>query len=168
MPLLEPDQLYTPGGLRLSRALFKEMNDGSSQPYFTLGRDKGELPSLRGIFIELVEDDPTEVTFAEHVFGDYSFWVHLTKAKWMQSHLEEWRLITDSRRKAKAFKAIVKEAEGNGQTSGFTAAKYLIDEPWKDKRNPKTKEAVKKSTETASKAVQGDIARMQDFMKKQG
>lgn len=166
MSLIKEEQLYTPGGVRLSRALFKEMNDGSSDPFFTLGRSKDGLPSLRSIFIPMVVEDPTELEFAEYVFGDYSFWVHLTKCRWMEPHLEEWRMIADTKRKVNAFKSIAKEAQGNHDRSALSAARYLIEEPWKDKRSPKTKKAVKGSADKASAAVQNDVVRLKDFMGK--
>jgi len=137
---------------------------GDDPPLMRLGRDNGELPSLRELFILLVTDDPTEVEFAEHVFGDYAFWDNITSCKWMESYLKEWRLITDARRKTKAFKAILSEIEGDGR-SAFTAAKFIIEEPWKDKRNPKVKDEVNQSTARAAKDIDSDIVRMKEFMK---
>ena len=55
------------------------------------------------------------------------------------------------------------EVKLNGR-SAFTAAKYLIEEPWKDKRNPKVKEQNKKTTEAAKSVFSEDLERLQEFM----
>ena len=164
MALFDKDQLYSAQGHKLTRSLFVETAVAGDTPIMTLSvHEKEGYTNLRTIFIELVSDDPSEYTFAEAVFGDYAHWNNITKASWMKPYLDEWRMCADVKRKAMGFDAAVREIKGKGR-SAFAAAKFLIEEPWKDKRNPKTKEAVKKSTKTAASEVDKDVARLKDFI----
>lgn len=150
--LVSSDKLYSASGKMLSRSLFKETNKGDGEPVFTLSPHPQEgLISLRDHFLELTLSDPSEGEFALFVFGSVRFWNNLKKSTWLQEHLTEWRLEADILRKSKAFKAIVQEVENNGK-SAFSAAKFLIDEPWKAKTKA-TKEATKATTEAASNRV---------------
>lgn len=162
MALFTHEQLHSSQGHKLTRALFWETRIGDDTPIMSLNRKEGYV-CIRPIFIELTKNDPTELVFAEHVFGDYAFWKNVTKAKWMDSYLEEWRMVADVQRKSDAFRAVISEVRTQGR-SAFSAAKFLIDEPWKDKRNPKNKAAVKKSTETAHRGLEADVKRMQDYI----
>jgi len=111
-------------------------------------------------------DDPSEVTFAEEVFGDLFFWQSLTEASFFKKHIEEWRLLASTVRKKEAFKAIINEVKTNGKSS-FTAAKYLIEEPWKTgnamerKRN---KKLIADSAEAAfsDSTIQSDLKRLKE------
>jgi hypothetical protein len=163
MSLLKHNEIYTTAGQRKSRALFKETCKSEETPVAYLGRQPDDrYLSMRETFIEYCIDDPTEATFAEVVFGDVYFWEWLKTATWMEPYLEEWRTITDIKRKQAAFKTIFDEAmEGR---SRYTAAKYLIEEPWKDKRDPKVKEKNKRTTEEAFSFYKDDVARLKDYM----
>lgn len=147
-----PDHvLYTPQGVRRTRALFKEFCSTTDTPVFTVGRDKSgdkSLVNLKTMYINFCVNDPTEVAFADTVFGDWSFWDNMTKAAWIQDDLALWRQEVDARRKAVAFTAIIDELnDKTKKTSNLQAARFLIEEPWKDKRNPKVKRDSNKSTE---------------------
>ncbi len=162
MPLIEHKDLYTSSGQRRTRALFRETCMASDTPVASIGKQPGALIPMRELFLEFVPNDPTEFEFAELVFGDYAHWKMIADAPWMSDVLAEWRMICDVKRKSEAFKAVLEEAKGG--RSSFTAAKYLIEEPWKDKRNPKTKEAVNKSTQKARDGILEDVKRLSDYM----
>lgn len=159
-PMFPKELLYGSKGHMRTQSLFLETRRHGDEPLFTLkpGTRHG-CPSLRDLFIEYTVYDPSESSFAEAVFGEVAYWENLKKADWMQDHIEKWRYIADVKRKAIAFKTIIKEVENDGRNA-FSAAKYLIDEPWKDKKNPKVKEEVKKTTEEASDRVQEDRLRL--------
>lgn len=162
MALFTYEQLHSSLNHRMSKSLFQETCPPGVTPLMTLGRaPKGDLVVLRDIFIELVTEDPSEYTFAEYVFGDYAYWEKITQAKFIQPYLKEWRLVTDVKRKSKAFKSVIDEVEKGGRSS-FTAAKFLIDEPWKDKRNPKAKEESRKTTEQAASPYKDDVERLRE------
>lgn len=164
MPIFAPEQLYSSQGHKRTRALFYETALPTDKPIITLGtHEKEGYFHLRSAFLEMCVEDPTEVNFAEAVFGDYAFWENITKAKWIEPYLNEWRRICDVKRKEMAFKALVSEVKTQGKMK-VSAARYLIEEPWKDKRNTKNKQDVNESTDQAKKAWQSDIKRLEDFM----
>lgn len=161
MPLVPEEILFNEMGTQRTRALFKETCVDGDTPFFTIGhREREGLVNLRKLFIELTEDDPTEMTFAEEVFGDFKYWTKITQSNLLTSHIEEWRIIADTKRKQKAFKAIIKEAKSG--KSAFSAAKYLIEEPWTDRKQAQVRERIKKTTSAAAKNVQEDIDRLRE------
>ena len=162
MPLIKHEDMYTSSGQRRTRALFRETAGSSDSPVASLGKQPGDLIPVRDLFIEFVSEDPTEYEFAELLLGDYAHWKLIADAPWMQDYIAEWRMICDVKRKSDAFKGILLEAKGG--RSAFSASKYLIEEPWKDKRNPKNKKEVTESTRRASATVAADVARMKDYM----
>ena len=155
MSMLTEEQLYGTNGHMLSQSLFKEKAKEKDNPIFTLSPRKVEgFINLRSIYLSLTEDDPSEYVFAEEVFGDYVFWKNLCNKPWFKEYLYEWRETADTRRKSKAFKAIVDEAkEGRNK---FAASKYLIEEPWKGKFT-RTKAQKEKSTSQAFSSVSEDL-----------
>lgn len=162
MPLIKPEDLYTSSGQRRTRALFKETCSAQDTPVAALGKRTDGLIPMRDLFIEFCVYDPSEAEFAELVFGDYSHWALIKDTPWIAPYLDEWRMITDVKRKSIAFKSILKEAQEG--RSPLAAAKYLIEEGWKDKRNTKTRKQNRESTEKAVDSVSSDIARLKDYM----
>lgn len=163
MPLFTFEQLHSSQNHRLTKALFLETCRPCDEPIMTLSRtQKRDLVVLKDIFIELTQDDPSEMSFAEYVFGDYGHWKLISDATWMQPYLSEWRMIADVKRKSKAFKSIVREVEEGGRNS-YSAAKYLIDEPWKGKSKD-AKENVKESKERARNEYTQDFKRIKEMM----
>lgn len=133
MPICTQEQLYSPQGVAQLRPLIKEFYIKGSDPIFTIAKDNKEgYISLPKLFVQFVVDDPTEMTFAEEVFGDIAYWLKVREMGILSSHLREWRNQADILRKRKAFKAVIKEIDEGGR-SAFTAARFLIDEPWKHK-----------------------------------
>lgn len=160
MPMLTDKELFGDNGHMRTKSLFKEVALPTDSPIFVLNHRKVEgYINLRAIFIELTQDDPSEFVFSEEVFGDYKNWAKLRECTWMKPHLREWRETADIRRKSKAFKHVVEEA--NKGRSKFTASKYLIEEPWKSRKDKKTS---KETTAKAYNFVREDADRLKEFM----
>ena len=143
-----------------TNAIFLETCKQDEVPALTLEKEDTNLPCLKPLYLSLTVRDPTEVIFAETVFNDITYWLRLREAKFFQKYIEEWREVTDIKRKQLAFESIIKEVEEGGRSS-FTAAKFLIDEPWK----PKTKEArtsKNKTTEEAFSVFNDDLTRLKE------
>lgn len=163
-PMFPKEMMFGSAGHMKTRSLFYETCLPTDEPFLSLKPQKDNMaPSLRDLFIELVTDDPSEATFAEAIFGDIRFWDNLCVCKWMEPHLVEWRRIADAKRKSKAFKVILSEIEEGGR-SAFTAAKYLIEEPWKDKRKAKVKEEVSQSATDGYNMIKDDVARIKEHL----
>jgi len=163
-PLFSYEQLHSSLNHRLTKSLFVEVCPPDATPIMTLRRATNkDLVVLRDIFIPMVAEDPTEYEFAEYVFGDYAFWDNLSKATWIQPHLEEWRMVADVRRKSEAFGTLVRDARGKGP-SAPSSAKYVIEEKWKDKRKKAVRESSKKTSDTAAQGYSEDVARLKDYM----
>jgi hypothetical protein len=148
----------------LLREVFHEFNPDALLTYDKNGKE-GKI-SLFKLYMAHSVDDPSEVTFAEEVFGDLYFWQCLTEANWFQRHIQEWRLLAATVRKREAFKSIIKEVRENGKSS-FTAAKYLIEEPWKTGNALQRKQNKKLISESAEAAfsdstIQSDLKRLKD------
>jgi hypothetical protein len=148
----------------LLREVFHEFNPDALLTYDKNGKE-GKI-SLFKLYMAHSVDDPSEVTFAEEVFGDLYFWQCLTEANWFQRHIQEWRLLAATVRKREAFKSIIKEVRENGKSS-FTAAKYLIEEPWKTGNAMQRKQNKKLISESAEAAfsdstIQSDLKRLKD------
>lgn len=165
MSILSYSDLYTPQGKAKSKDLFFEYNKDS---VLSLSKELKEgTISLAKLFVTLTVNDPSEVMFAEEVFGDVAFWLKLQLSPVLAEHLPEWRRVSAQKRKQKAFAAIIKEVEENGR-SAFTAAKYLIEEPWAAVGTVKQRKAAKAEAEASAEeaykdnSVEKDIRRLRD------
>lgn len=166
MPLLSYDQLYNISGVPRFSHLVVELcytrpERDQAKALFTLRNEKEGFISLKKLFVEYTASDPSEASFAEALFGDIGYWLRVRDLKELAPYLESWREEADVVRKSRAFKAVVKEVEENGK-SAFSAARYLIEEPWKDKRNPKASKQTKATTSRASRQVKSDIERLKE------
>lgn len=164
MAIFTYKDLYNSRNNMLLREIFCEFNPEGLLTYDKNGRD-GKI-CLYKLYIAHSVDDPSEVTFAEEVFGDIYFWQSLTEAVWFQRHIQEWRLIAATIRKRDAFKSIINEVKTNGKSS-FTAAKYLIEEPWKTGNALQRKQNKKLISESAEAAfsdstIQSDLKRLKE------
>lgn len=160
--MLSQDQLVASNGNKITRGLFVEVNQyDKMKPIFSLSDNKKEgFISLKELFLKFVPDDPSEATFALAVFGSISHWEEIKATYWFKPYYERWTLETDILRKSEAFKSVISEVKNNGK-SAFSAAKFLIDEPWK----PKTKVSREKKKESTGKAydsVSADVIRLKD------
>lgn len=153
MAILSHSDLHNASGKPYSRDLFVEWN---KEAILSLAKEpKNGAVSLYKLFVALTEDDPSETMFAEEVFGDVGFWLRLQESPFISSELVEWRKVVAQKRKQKAFAAIIKEVKEGGRSS-FSAAKYLIEEPWKLTGTPvaSRKKIAKDIAESAEKAFE--------------
>lgn len=164
MSILTPKDLYNDRNNMRLREIFSEFNP---EALLTMDRNgkEGKI-SLYKLYIDLSVDDPSEVAFAEEVFGDIYFWQTLCQSNWFSKHIMEWREIAAIKRKKAAFKTIVDEVKTKGKNS-FSAAKYLIEEPWKlgsAKERKKVRQEIAKTAEEAFKdtTLQSDINRLKE------
>jgi hypothetical protein len=161
-PIFTKEQLWASNGTAKTNSLFTETARPGDTPIASLnGNTTKPVLCLRDFYVTLVAEDPSEVTFAETVFGDLRYWMKLKEAKFMPPYLEEWNAMADTIRKKLAFEAVIREIKEGGRSS-FSAAKYIIEEPWKDKRNTKTRETSKKTTEDAHGFWKSDIERLKE------
>lgn len=165
MSMFTRDDLLNDQGRYKTRGLFREVCRPEDEPIFTWskGTDTHGLINLRDLYIRYSVDDPSEATFAEAVCEDIGWWEEVKTTSWIKGPLSEWRKVATIKRKAKAFQAILKEIEEGGRSS-FTAAKYLIEEPWIDKRTKGAKEAAQETTEKAFESVSGDVIRLKNYL----
>lgn len=160
-PMFPKEMTHSAMGKKKTQSLFVETARQGDEPFLSLRPQKNNgAVSLRDLFIQYVVEDPSESVFAETVFGDYDFWLNLLECKWMEEHVLKWRKVTDAKRKALAFKAILEEVQTNGK-SAFSAAKYLVEEPWKG-RTKETKAKVKESAEEGFSFVSEDFKRLKE------
>ena len=164
MSIFQPKDLYNKQNNMLLREIFCEYNPEGLLTADKNGRE-GKI-CLFNLYMAHCVDDPSEVTFAEEVFGDLFFWQSLTESVWFRRHIEEWRHLAATKRKQVAFKAIIHEVKTKGKSS-FTAAKYLIEEPWRfgpASERKKIKKQISDSADAALKdsTVQADLARLRE------
>lgn len=171
------DFTFTKGdqGVIRTKSLFYELcYDNPEHAIFTLKEHDIVLPNGRPAvalsqkFIDLCTTDPTEYEFAMHMFGSWEVWEKISTSANVQKHVEKWRKEATIRRKAMAFQSVVSEVTEGGK-SAFTAAKYLIEEPWavKDGRTKDGRKARADARETAQEAferagVHEDLKRLKE------
>lgn len=161
MTVLKKEELWTASGQPRTRSLFVETCIQGDEPVLSLRGNVSGYPCLRDFYVPAVALDPSESTFVDSVFdGDLRYWLRLKQSKWLEPFLEEWNQMADIKRKQLAFEAVIKEIRENGR-SAFTAAKYLIEEPWKPS-DKETKETKKKTSSEASNFWKEDIARLKE------
>jgi hypothetical protein len=164
MSIFSSKDLYNSRNNMLLREIFCEFNPEGLLTYDKNGKE-GKV-CLFKLYMAHSVDDPSEVTFAEEVFGDLYFWQTLTEAVWFQRHIQEWRLLAATVRKREAFKSIINEVKSNGKSS-FSAAKYLIEEPWKTGnalQRKQNKKLIEQSAEAAfsDSTIQSDLKRLKE------
>lgn len=157
--MFKREDLYGEQGHPKTKALFREWN-GEGAPLSLSKHETEGCINLRSLYISFCVDDPTEVEFAEAVFGDWEYWAHLSSISWVKEHLDKWREVVAVKRKAKAFRAIIQDASDSQSRTRVTSAKYLIEEPWRNKRVKQTKEQVEQSSRQAFLEVEEDAKRV--------
>lgn len=116
---------------------------------------------LPDLYVQYCVDDPSEYDFAMAVFGELEAWERIKKLKFFKKSYDQMVHHADVKRKSKAFKAVINEVDSGGR-SAFTASKFLIDEPWKDKRTKVAAKKSKSSTQEASTQVKDDLDRLRE------
>lgn len=164
MAICSHKDLYASNNTMKTISLVKEFspNDTTKGTWvFTIHDEAPEgLISLKKLFMRFCVDDPSEASFADEVFGDLGWWLKARETKPFIPVVAQWRHEADTLRKQKAFKAIMEEVESG--KSSFAAAKYLVEEPWKDKRNPRVKKQVQESAKAGLNPLNDDLERLRE------
>lgn len=171
MPICAPSDIWSGQNSPKTVEPFHEFRlakEYSQPPMFSVSRrPKDGLIPLFSVYMSLTQDDPSETTFVEDVFGDWYYWAALSQSAQFKPILEEWRHFAAIKRKQKAFKTIVEEMKSD-RPSRFAAAKYLIEEPWKGGLTASERKKIRKQTqETTEEAfkqslVAEDIQRLKE------
>lgn len=165
MPIFSYADLHTDKNVPKTKEIFCEHNDKGILTYSR--DDKPGKINLYKLYMSFCVEDPSEVKFAEEVFGDIGFWLRLQNAVFFKETLTEWRQHAAEKRKCLAFEAIIKEVKNDGKSS-FTAAKYLIEEPWRNGNSVAEKKRLKAEIEKTatnafiSKSAESDYQRLKD------
>ena len=174
MALLDPKQYRTNEGVIRTRSLFYEFSYASDCAVFTV-KDRpvtspltGPLIEFRKLFVEYYIQDPTEVSFADHVFDSWKAWSKIRSSdKRIVALLEDCRLEGDIRRKAMAFTTVLETATSD-KASAFSAAKYLIEGGWDTTKSGKDGRSKRqRDRDTANEAfhrtgMEDDLQRLKD------
>ena len=161
MAIMDYKDLYTPQGRTKFLCYIDELKGHEDiEPIFTVRNEKKGLISLKKLYMKYCVDDPSEATFAEEVFGDLGYWMQVRESPRFLPFLRAWREEAEVMRKRNAFLAVAREIKSEGR-SAFTAARFLIEEPWKNRAQ---KKAAKKTTQEAfTKAdLEEDVARLRE------
>lgn len=163
MSLLTTKELLTTNNICRTASLFYETKREGDIPIFTLSPSPppgaAGLIQFRPIYLSYCVEDPTEMSLAEGVFVDWSYWDKISKTPRLVPYIEELRKVAAIKRKELAFKAVIQEAKDG--KSRFTAAKYLIEEPWKGNSRSVKKQIQETSIEAAN-LVNEDIERLRE------
>lgn len=138
-----------------TRSLFVEtidakVRENGYEPIFTLRAQDLEdgTKSLKKIYLDMM--DPSEMLFAEEVFGTYEHWQKLTECTWFIPHLEQWRKELE----LKLIGLGVQQLQKQAKMGNVNAAKALMDRKWKsDKKavgRPRKAQTVENSEEDFS------------------
>lgn len=89
------------------------------------------IPSLRRLYLQ--EADPAEYDFAMKFFGSDRHWKILTKSKFFQPYLEEWRETLEVKLRSEATKTMRDLSLNGPGPQALQAAKWLAEGNFKPK-----------------------------------
>lgn len=161
MSIMDPKDLKGDNGKYLVLCLYAELCKSWQTPVFTLKEEAPGLISLRKLYIQYCTLDPSESLFAQEVFGDMVYWHKAREHPLLKPYIEDFRKVAEAKRKELAFTKIIQEIKEDGKNA-FAAAKYIIDEPWKDKRKPTVRKNSKESTQEALSVFEDDLERLRE------
>ena len=142
-----------------TQSLFLETNQNDTyRPIFTLKeynwvRHGISYPSLKLLYLEI--GDPTEYEFAMAIFGSWRIWQRICNNQMIKKEVDLWREELELRILSQSVKAIMDTAATEG-SKGTTAAKWLADKGWLDKRGRPSKEELKRK-ERMKERISDDI-----------
>lgn len=160
MSFFSKEQLYTSTNRRMSQGLFKETCIKQDNVIATLMSFDERWPRLIDQYVFYCAEDPTEYKFAIAVFGNWEFWTNIRDKDWFQPYYSQFKEEAEVKRKSIAFKAVIDEVEKGG-ASGVNAAKFLIQEPWKEPTR-ETKAQKVKTTQRAKAEYSDDLKRLRE------
>jgi hypothetical protein len=136
--LTQENKFRSSTNARYLKGLFFEttLSDKSTVLYTLKDQEHEGYPSLYQFYMDL--DDLTEYEFANKYLDGWEHWTMLTNCNWFRPYVERWRKELELRTKAKALRALQKEAKGLGKNA-YSANKILLEGGWKPKEttNPR-------------------------------
>lgn len=155
-------------GKYITQGLFYEAEYDMTFAQYTWGSEDKEkdgklLKSLKKLYLEM--EDITEYEFATTYFIDFPHWQRLVNNKAVRVHIDQWREELELKLRARAARAIIKEAEkGN-----FNSAKWVAEKGWSTKRGRPSKEEVaseRKKAAALSEELADEASRVVPFAKR--
>ena len=128
-------------GRWLTESLFYETASNQSmavytlKPYHLKTKDGRELMSLKQLYIDSA--DPTEYTFTTTHLGGWAHWQRLLNSVKLRPYFDEWREELEIMLRSQAVRSMMHTAVSEG-AKGTTAAKWLADKGWLEKRGRPT------------------------------
>lgn len=100
------------------------------QPPFTLNMDKEGYVNFGREYVN--DQDPSGYTTSTRLLGDFAHWKYLLKAKWFREAVETWNEELDAKLYASGMRKI-RELANSDDRGALVAAKFLVQEGYKDK-----------------------------------
>jgi hypothetical protein len=97
--------------------------------------------SLKLLYLEC--NDPTEYTFANEYLGGWEHWQRLQGNSEINEYIITWREELEVKLRSMAVRAMMQTAVAEG-SKGTTAAKWLADKGWTDRRGRPSKAEVER------------------------
>lgn len=167
--MIDKNKLTDSMGRPLTQSLFLELGYSEYAVYTLKEYDypyKGKhYPSLKRLF--LLEEDPTEYTFAEkHLLG-WQHWKRLCENKAIAKHIEEWREELELKIRSQAVRDMMNMCAS--ESGNYSAAKFLADRGWEKRAAGRPSKAEKERhlrvEERINEEFSADIKRLEDFRK---
>ena len=154
-------------GRPLTQSLFLELGYSENAVYTLKEYDypyKGKhYTSLKRLF--LLEEDPTEYTFAEkHLLG-WQHWKRLCENKAIAKHIEEWREELELKIRSQAVRDMMNMCAS--ESGNYSAAKFLADRGWEKRAAGRPSKAEKdkhlRIEEKIEEEFAADVKRLADY-----
>ncbi|MNJ09616.1 hypothetical protein D3C77_37620 [compost metagenome] len=166
---MDKSKLIDTMGRPLTQSLFLEIGYSDYAVYTLKEQDyvyKGvEYPSLKRLY--LVEEDPTEWSFADKYLLGWQHWKRLCENKVIAKHVEEWREELELKLRSQAIRDM--QALCASESGNYSAAKFLADRGWEKRSAGRPSKAEKdrhlRIEEKINQEYGADIARLDDFRK---
>lgn len=165
--MIEKSRFLDVMGRPLTQSLFLELGYSENAVYTLKEYDypyKGKhYPSLKRLF--LLEEDPTEYTFAEkHLLG-WQHWKRLCENKAIAKHIEEWREELELKIRSQAVRDMMNMCAS--ESGNYSAAKFLADRGWEKRAAGRPSKAEKdkhlRIEEKIEKEFAADVKRLADY-----
>lgn len=165
--MIDKSKLTDSMGRPLTQSLFLELGYSEYAVYTLKEYDypyKGKhYPSLKRLF--LLEEDPTEYSFAEkHLLG-WQHWKRLCENKAIAKHIEEWREELELKIRSQAVRDMMNMCAS--ESGNYSAAKFLADRGWEKRSAGRPSKAEKdkhlRIEEKIEEEFAADVKRLADY-----
>ena len=165
MSLFKREDFLNDQGVIIGKGLFLELSySKQDRVLFTMKEvDHRGFASFPRLYLELTENDPTEWTLANEVFGSWAIWEKVSSMSAIKPYVEELRKQAAIRTKSKALKAVISKANDPDSKDNYAASKYLIDKNLTQGKT--TKRQTKKAKEDELKAAEAMVQNDADLVK---